>query len=232
MIVLVVANRSPSRAAAVPGVVGLRQAQAIKRLTGAGFDVRAIVGPGSAPRGVVAAQSPPAGSRHDKGSTVELRISNGRSVHTVTTKTGTTTSTRTTAPASQAEVPDVTGQDAPTGAGSVEAAGFVAETAPVTAPGPAGSIVRQEPSGGASAKAGGVVQLSVAAGASRTAKQVPSVSGAKAGTARATLLGAGLTVRTEYRRAPAPERGVVLSQSPSAGRSVPAYTQVTVVVGD
>jgi eukaryotic-like serine/threonine-protein kinase len=228
---LVVLNRHPAHGTVVPGVVGLRQQQAIKRLTGAGFDVRAVVGPASAPRGVVASQSPPAGSKHDKGSTVTLAVSSGKHVQTVTTKVGTTTATSTTTPVTQAQVPDVTGKDAATGAGTLEAAGFVAETEPVTASGPAGSIIEEAPPAGTSAKAGSVVRLSVAVGSTRPAKQVPSVTGAKAAAARASLLDAGLTVRTQYRHAPAAERGVVLSQSPSAGGSAPAYTQVTIVVG-
>lgn len=228
---LVVLNRSPAHGTAVPNVVGMQQQRAIKRLTRAGFDVRALVGPASAPRGVVARESPAPGSRHDKGSTVRLAVSNGRHVPTVTTKVGTTTKAPSTTPVTRAQVPDVTGQKAASGAGAVEAAGLVAETEPVTASGPGGSIVQEAPPAGTSVKAGSAVRLSVAVGSNRPAKQVPSVTGAKAGAARAALLDAGLTVRTQYRRAPANERGVVLSQSPSAGGSVPAYTQVTIVVG-
>ena len=60
---------------------------------------------------------------------------------------------------------------------------------------------------------------------------MPNVVGQKAGAARAALLDAKLLVRTEYRRGPAKSTGVVLSQSPAAGQSRPAYTQVTIVVG-
>jgi beta-lactam-binding protein with PASTA domain len=58
--------------------------------------------------------------------------------------------------------------------------------------------------------------------------QVPNVVGQKAGSARAALLQAKLTTRTEYRKGAA---GVVLAQTPAAGGSVPAYTQVTITVG-
>jgi beta-lactam-binding protein with PASTA domain len=60
---------------------------------------------------------------------------------------------------------------------------------------------------------------------------VPDVTRQKAGAARAALLAAKLTVKTEYRKGPAAKAGSVLSQSPAASTSVPAYTQVTIVVG-
>jgi len=229
---LVVLNRgSPAHGKPVPAVVGLRQRQAIARLTRAGFDVRAVVGPAAAPRGVVATQSPPAGSRHDAGTTVRISVSNGRRVRTVTATTPRQTTTTVPTPTVTSQVPDVTGQDVPTAAGQVEAAGLVAETDPVTAAGAAGSVVQQEPPAGTAAKAGSIVRLSVAVGSSRPAKQVPDVTGRQAAAARAALLDAGLTVKTEYRHATAAEKGTVLSQSPGGGATAPAYTQVTVVVG-
>ena len=227
---LVVLNRSPARRALVPDVVGLPRQQAIGRVTAAGFDVRAVLGPAGAPRGVVATQSPTGGSRHDRGSLVRLGISNGRRVDTVTTKARTTTTTGTAPPAAETQVPDVTGLDMSSGAGSVESTGFVAETDPVTASGPAGSIVRQDPAAGSSAQAASVVRLAVAVGSSRPAKHIPGVTSAKAAAARASLLDAELTVRTEYRHSQPRELGTVLSQTPGAGATVPAYTQVTIVV--
>lgn len=209
----------------VPAVVGLPQRQAIGRLTGQGFDVRAVVGPARAPRGIVASQEPGGGSRLDRGGTVLLHVSNG---HVVRARPATTAGTTTAAPPPvSAAVPAVTGQDDASGAGQVEAAGLVAETAPADASAAAGTIVAQDPAAGASAKAGSVVRLSVATGSSRPAQQVPDVVGKTAATARAALLEAKLTVRTTYRKG---KRGVVLAQTPRGG-SLPAYTQVTIAVG-
>ena len=220
-------NRSSASGRVVPAVVGLRQQQAITRLTGDGFDVRALIGPARAPRGVVASQQPSGGSRLDRGQIVVLRVSNGRSIHT-TGQTRTTSRSTTTTPAPvTAGVPGVTGQDAETAAGEIEAAGFVAETDPVDAAGAAGSVVAENPAGGSQAAAGSVVRLSVATGPTRPAEQVPGVVGERAGAARAALLAAKLTVKTTYRKG---ERGVVLAQTP-AGGTVPAYTQVTITVG-
>jgi eukaryotic-like serine/threonine-protein kinase len=236
---LFVLNRDSSKGKVVPAVVGMQQQQAIAKLTGEGFDVRAIVGPAAKPAGVVVAQKPGGGSRLDKGQTVVIDVSNGHAVSTgatttrsATTTAGTTTVSTTTAPSATAAVPNAVGQDAASGAGQVEAAGFVAETGPVSASGTPGSIVQEDPAAGTEAGAGSVVRLSVAVGSNRPAQHVPDVTGRKAGAARAALLDATLTVKTEYEKGPAAKAGSVLRQSPAAGTSVPAYTQIAIVVGE
>ncbi|HET8528459.1 MAG TPA: PASTA domain-containing protein [Gaiellaceae bacterium] len=213
----------------VPRVVGLQEAQAISRLNRAGYDVKSIRLPLRRPRGVVGAQAPGAGSRLPTSGTVTIRVSTGRAparqATTTTTATATTAAT-TTAAAPAATVPDVTGQDVVSGAGQVEAAGFVAQTDPVQAQGTPGTIVQESPPGGTGANAGETVTLGVAVGSSRPATQIPDVTGQTAAAARASLLQAKLTVRTTYRHGKA---GVVLAQSPTG--SAPAYTQVTIAVG-
>ena len=227
----------------VPAVVGLPQQRAVAELTGKGFNVKIVIGPAKRPRGIVISQIPGGGTRLDTGQTVTLHVSNGHPVTTATTPTTTATSTTTTAPTTTssstqttpvttAPVPDVVGQDAASGAGQVEAAGFVAQTDPVSASGPPGSIVQEDPAAGTDAKVGSVVRLGVAVGSSRPAVHVPNVVGQKASSARAALLAEPLTVRTEYKKGPAKSVGVVLSQTtPAAGSAAPAYTQVTIVVG-
>jgi eukaryotic-like serine/threonine-protein kinase len=220
----------------VPAVVGMQQNDAIKRLTDDGYGVKAFVEPASRPRGIVVSQAPGGGSQLRKGATVTLHISNGRRLGVTTAPTKTTTATTspgtTTAPAATAKVPDVVGQDMASGAGQIEAAGFVSETSPVTSASvPDGQIVQEAPAAGSQAPAGSAVQLQVAAGSSRSQVQVPDVVGQKAGAARATLMQAKLTVRTEYRKGAAKDAGVVLAQAPAAGTGAPAYTQVTITVG-
>jgi beta-lactam-binding protein with PASTA domain len=247
LLVWLFAFRGGSSGRVVPAVVGLQQQRAIAKLTGEGFGVRALVGPSRRPRGIVFAQTPGGGSRLGKGQNVVIDVSNGLAPPTTTgatttgatttgaTTTGATTTTGQTttaaAPAQQAAVPDVSGQDAAAGAGQIEAAGFVAETEPVAEAGTAGSIVTQDPAGGAQADLGSVVRVSVATGSNRPAVQVPNVVGQKAAAARAALLAAKLTVKTAYRKGPAKSVGVVLSQTPAAGSSQPAWTQVTITVG-
>jgi beta-lactam-binding protein with PASTA domain len=221
----------------VPAVVGMQQNAAIKRLTDDGYAVKAFVEPASRPRGIVVSQKPGGGSQLPKGSSVTLHISNGRPLGVTTAPTKTTTvtttsATTTTAPAATAKVPDVVGQDMASGAGQIEAAGFVAETSPVTsASAPDGQIVQEAPAAGSQAPGGSIVQLQVAAGTSQSQVQVPNVVGQKAGSARAALVQAKLTVRTEYRKGAVKDAGVVLAQSPAAGSGVAAYTQVTITVG-
>ena len=213
----------------VPGVVGLREQAAIRRLNGAGYDVKSIREPLRKPRGVVGAQEPGGGSRLPVRATVTIHVSSGRAPAqpaTTTTTTTTTTAATTTAAAPTAAVPDVTGQDMASAAGQVEAAGFVAETDPVQAGGTPGSVVQESPPGGTQAKAGETVTLGVAVGSNRPAVQIPDVTGQTAAAARAALLQATLTVRTTYRKG---TPGVVLAESPTG--SAPAYTQVTIAVG-
>jgi serine/threonine-protein kinase len=221
----------------VPAVVGLPQQRAVAELTGKGFNVKVVIGPANRPRGIVISQIPGGGTRLDTGQTVTLHVSNGHPVTPATTPTTTTTSTTTTAQTTTlsstltAPVPDVVGQDVASGAGQVEAAGFVAQTDPVSASVTPGSIVQEDPAAGTDAKVGSVVRLGVAVGSSRPAVHVPNVVGQKASSARAALLAEPLTVRTEYKKGPAKSVGVVLSQTPAAGSTAPAYTQVTIVVG-
>ena len=211
----------------VPAVVGLQRGPAIRRLTKDGYPVTAILGPSAKPSGIVVSQKPGGGSQLPKGDRVTIHVSNGRPVAVTTTTTATTTQATTTTAASTA-VPDVVGQDMASGAGQVEAAGFVPETDPVTASQQPGQVLRESPTG--RAPAGSTVQLAVAVGASRPQRAVPGVVGRTASDARAALLAAKLTVRTQYRSAAKKDAGNVLAQSPSGG-TVPAYTQVTITVG-
>jgi len=213
----------------VPAVVGLQQQAAINELTRDGYSVKAIVGAAPKPRGIVASQAPGGGAQLPKGSSVTIHVSNGQAATPpATTTTATTTAAQTTtAAAPTSAVPPVTGQPMASGAGQVEAAGFVAETDPATsAGGTPGSIVSETPPAGTQAKAGQTVTLQVAVPANPPSVQIPNVTGRSAADARAALLQAKLTVRTTYK---AGKTGVVLSESPTG--TAPAYTQVTIAVG-
>ena len=210
----------------VPGVVGMSRQQAINRLTKDGYAVTAILGPAPRPSGIVNSQKPGGGSRLPKGKRVTIHVSNGTRVAATTTTAATTPATTTSGGTASAAVPNVVGQDMASGAGQVEAAGFVAETTPTTSSQAQGQVVRESPSG--HAPAGSTIRLAIAAGANRAPRSVPNVVGKKATDARATLLRSKLTVRTHYRSGGSV--GNVVAQSPSGG-SVPAYTQVTITVG-
>jgi serine/threonine-protein kinase len=218
----------------VPAVVGMQQQQAITKLTGDGFSVKAIVGPADRPRGIVVSQIPGGGSRVGKNQKVTLHISNGRSITQTTTaattatstQTATTATTQTTTQSQQITVPDVSGQDMKSATGQIEAAGFVAETDPVPDSATEGQVTQQDPAAGTQAPAGSIVRLSIAVGSNRPSTTVPNVVGQKASAARATLVGAKLTVKTVYKKG---KIGIVLAETPTG--SVPAYTQISITVG-
>jgi beta-lactam-binding protein with PASTA domain len=69
----------------------------------------------------------------------------------------------------------------------------------------------------------------VATGSNRPEVAIPNVVGQKSAAARATLLRAKLTVKTDYKKGPAKNVGVVIDEAPTG--SVPAYTQITITVG-
>jgi serine/threonine-protein kinase len=224
--------RTHGHAHTVPAVVGMQQQAAVERLNRAGYDVTVVLGAASKPRGVVVSQIPGAGSRLPSGGRVTVHVSNGKQVVVTTTRQTTTTApATTTSSGATAAVPNVVGQDMAAGAGQVEAAGFVAETDPASASQTAGQIIAESPAAGTQAAAGSTVMLQVAVGSNRPAVSVPNVLGQKAAAARATLLQAKLTVRTQYKKAPKKYVGVVVAQSPGGGGSAPAYTQVTLTVG-
>jgi beta-lactam-binding protein with PASTA domain len=229
---LFVLRDTNSKGNTVPAVVGLQQQQAIKRLQDDGYSVKVILEPANKPRGIVVSQAPGSGARLGKGGVVTLHVSNGRPlvVTTSTTETATTTAATTTTAAPQAAVPDVVGQDMVSAAGQVEAAGFVAETQPVESSEAEGSVTAENPAGGTQAPAGSTVVLQVAVGPNRPAQPVPNVLGQKASAARAKLLEAGFTVKTEDKKAAKKFAGVVIAQRP-AGGTQPKYTQVVITVG-
>jgi beta-lactam-binding protein with PASTA domain len=105
----------------------------------------------------------------------------------------------------------------------------VPETDPVTSNGTAGSVVSEGPPAGTQADAGSVVRLSIASGSSRPPATIPNVVGQKASSARASITGAKLTVKTVYKKGAAGRLGVVLAETPSG--TAPAYSQVTLTVG-
>ena len=217
----------------VPAVVGQPQHQAVATLTGDGLNVQEIVGPSARPRGIVVSQTPGGGSQVAGGQTVTLHVSNGHALAAaprITSPATTTTAETTTATSnSQASVPGVTGDDMATAAGQVEAAGFVAETDPVSGSGTPGTVTAEDPSASAHAPAGSIVRLSVVTGTSRPPVTVPNVVGQKASAARSALLNANLTTKTVYRKGPAKSLGVVLAESPTG--SQPRYSQITLTVG-
>ena len=194
----------------VPRVAGLRQADAIAKLRGAGLHTR--VGTAyddTAPLGTVVAARPPfsMGPLGLRGSTVRLTVSRGQDLR---------------------QVPLVEGQPLAAAQQAIRAAGL---PGPVVAedfnPAPKGTVVHQEPPPQA-VKPGTPITLKVSKGPEMVG--VPAVvSGTAYPAALSTLSAAGLSaVRQETYNDAAAE--TVLGQAPAAGTSVPKGSAVTLTV--
>jgi serine/threonine-protein kinase len=128
----------------------------------------------------------------------------------------------------QKQVPSVVGKSEQDAEQALSQAGFNVGkiTTDSNSTAPAGTVLRQSPGGGSQAKPGTSVDLTVSGGAVK----VPSVVGESVTDATSTLSQAGLTYTIETVTQPGVPPGVVLSQSPGAGSTVPPQTQVTLKV--
>jgi beta-lactam-binding protein with PASTA domain len=198
--------------AAVPSVEGLSAAQASGRLRTAGFKPTSRAQPSSTTRpGDAIGTDPPAGTEVRLGKPVTVLVSSG--------------------PA-QIRVPDVTGDSQGAAEAALVTAGLTLGTVTkqVSAGQTAGTVLSQSPNAGTSARTGAAVNLTVAQASSEVA--VPSVVGQSEAQAAAALGGAGLTPKVvTATTTEATQVGVVLKQSPSAGRRVRKGSTVTLTVG-
>jgi len=158
--------------------------------------------------GTVVRQAPQAGSMAGSGDTITLYVSKG---------------------ITKVTVPDVTGSDISSARSEITGAGLkvgsVSEDDGSSGQS-AGTVVAQDPDGGASVAKDTSVNLVIAAegGAS-----VPDVTGSDQATARSKLESLGFNVTSSGAESTQPE-GTVIDQEPSAGSSVPAGSTVTIIV--
>jgi len=131
--------------AKVPGVVGLSQAAAQRRLHSAGFRVRTAYVASSKPSGTVVAQSPAPGTTSRRGAAVRINVSIGPN------------------PKPAKAVPDVTGEDETTARSDLEAAGFRLSVVdePTTDQNEDGIVVDEDPVAGTRVPAGSLVTIYV-----------------------------------------------------------------------
>jgi serine/threonine-protein kinase len=127
---------------AVPSVVGQSLAQATTALHDDGFNVNPAYYDSSAPQNQVIQQNPAPGSRVAKGSTINLRVSNGPP---------------------QVSVPPVVGETAQQAVSDLESAGFVVNQQFVTVNDSSldGIVQSQNPDGGSQATKGSTVTIAV-----------------------------------------------------------------------
>jgi serine/threonine-protein kinase len=130
----------------VPNVVGKSQAEAETALRSAGFVPSAVFNANpTVAKGLVAGQSPAAGSKSAPGATVGILVSLGADTSVT--------------------VPNVVGKTAEEAATAITAAGLVPQVAEQPdAEVPAGTVISQGPTGGVKAEAGSTVLYTVSAG--------------------------------------------------------------------
>jgi serine/threonine-protein kinase len=126
--------------ATVPGVVGASISSATTTLHNLGFNVNPTFVDSTAPQGQVVSQNPAPGTRTDKGSTVNLNVSNGPP---------------------QVNVPDVVGYTSQQAAQTLSRAGFSVnqQYQTVTDPSQGNVVQSQNPAGGSSATKGTTVTI-------------------------------------------------------------------------
>jgi beta-lactam-binding protein with PASTA domain len=145
-VVLVVSNGPPG--VAMPDVVGLAAADAIKALGARKLDPTLQQKASTEAPGTVLAQQPKAGARAKPGTKVVLQVAKG---------------------AASIAVPDVTGATESQAGATLRAAGLAPHVVQVPSTKPAGTVVAQSPPAGQKLARGGSVRLNVSKGATSTA---------------------------------------------------------------
>lgn len=197
----------------VPNVIGISFADAQRQLQSSGFTAERGEARfhNAAPKGTVLDQQPEAGSDAPPGSRITLAVSAGPKLGTV---------------------PSVIGMSREQALTALEVAGFEAnEVSERASNEPRGAVIDSKPRPGAQVAVPSPVLLVISAGP--TTVVVPDVVGRPLSDATQFLRQVGLTigdVRGPGGLTPEPS-ATVLSQSPAAGREVPAGTRVDMIVG-
>ena len=234
-----------ARTARVPDVVGTTSSEATATLREAGFEANVVAVPvaADAPAGEVVAQAPAAGSELEEGSTVRINVSQPSQATTpatteaatteAATTEATTTEATTTAPdePEPATVPDVVGEDLADAAREFGDEGLRVGVVYVPSSEPRGRVVAQARPAGTELREGDTVQLNASVGPEPPADaSVPDVVGQERNDARERLDQAGFEVLAL--EVDEGDEGTVVSQSPSAGASIPGGSLVLLYVGD
>jgi len=201
---------------AVPNVVGKSEAAAVKALRAQGFQVKTVNAVSSKPSGKVLAQSPAAGARVSRGSTVTVRVSRGL-----------------------VTVPDTVGHSRDDAVAAIRGAGLKPKAFIVPSSQAKGTVVAQKPQGGKRVPGGSAVRLNVSSGSTAAAPPppppppptkpatvtVPDVIGQQQDVAQKQLNAAGLKAGVVY--VPSDEvQGTVVSQAPEGGTKQKRGTRI------
>jgi beta-lactam-binding protein with PASTA domain/Ca2+-binding RTX toxin-like protein len=206
-VIINVANGGGATNVAVPNVVGLTQAAAIAALTGADFVATSTNGNSTtAIVGTVISQNPAAGQVRPFGSTVNVVVSVGTLV------------------------PSVTGGTQAAAATALAAAGLtVGSVTGINSAAPVGIVLSQAPSAGTSAAPGTGIALTVSLGPANVL--VPNVVGQAQAVATTNITNAGLVIGTVTTASSTTvASGNVISTTPAGGASVAPGSAVNLVV--
>ena len=196
---------------AVPQVVGLTAQSARGRLTKAGLkDSERQENSDTVEKGRVISVSPNEGQKVDKGSSVTLVVSSGKT---------------------QVDVPNVVGKSFDEASSTLQAAGFkVTRKDKESDTEDPGTVLAQDPKGGGQVDSGSTIALTVAKEPSQAA--VPDVTGEDGDVAIRKLSSMGFEVDPQTRDVDSPDGdGVVIEQTPTGGTKAKKGSKVTIVVG-
>jgi len=211
---------SAANVIAVPNVVGQLATAATAELRAQGLAVGTSSVASSKPRGTVLSQTPAAGAKVAKGSTVVIRVSRG-----------------------MVSVPDVVGQTRGTAVPAIRAAGLVPQAFTVPSAQSKGTVVSQSPKAGKRVPGGSKVRLNISSGQTSggvpppppppppppgtkpATVTVPDVTRRAQEAAQRQLNSAGLKAGVVYVPSDQPE-GTVVSQSPEAGTTQKRGTRI------
>ena len=193
----------------VPELVGLAESDAKTNLSTLGLSML-VAGreqDEKAPPGTVLRQSPSSGELVAPGSTVKLTFA-----------------------LAPPKVPDVVGKTVAAATELLKGAGYEVQVGdPVPSEKqPVGSVVSQEPSGGALARKGAKVTLQPSSGAGEV--KVPKLLGMSLGSAKAAAEKVKLNVKVQWVELAETASYVVLRQKPEAGESVAPDSDVVIVM--
>jgi beta-lactam-binding protein with PASTA domain len=204
----------------VPSVVGMRTSVAVSQLKAAGLQSQVTAVPAKAALGVVVKETPAAGTKVAKGSTVSLQASKGEST-----------------------VPEVTGQPAADAKAALQTAGLTPVEFKVPSAQPKGTVTAQKPVANKKVPRGSKVRINVSTGSASSPGatttgnttspaqtiKVPNVVGVQQTVAQRRLHAAGLGSQVRYVSSQKPS-GQVVAESPAAGTTVKKGSKVQISV--
>jgi serine/threonine-protein kinase len=199
---------------AIPGdLIGKSFSEASAELSAAHLTAKEVDSPNAAAAGQVFRVVPEPGSRVASGSTVELDVSTGPST------------------SGALIIPNVVGTTYPQPGGqTLQAAGFVVVLQTTPSSSPYGTILSQDPPGGASGHQGDKVTVVVSTGPA--AVTVPDVAGKTLADAAYALGQAGFRYTTQKEPSDSVPAGNVTRTDPPGGTQAPRGSTVTVFVSN